>query len=407
MAGLPPFNGFLSKEMFFTAMVNAASLNVFNMETLGVLFPIVAWIASVFTFIYSMILVFKTFTGKYQPEKLDSKPHEAPIGMLIPPIILASLVIIFGLFSNILSGSIIEPALASITPTLLGEHGAYHVHISYWHGWNIELFMTIGVIGIGLIMFLTLLKWSKVYDYLPKRLTLNNFYDGGLVALDRSATKLNRFYMTGFIRDYLVIIFAFLIVTLTSTLFIKGALKFGLTDVAPVGIYEVILAIALIAGTITILFSKSRLTSIIALGAVGYTVSLFFVLFRAPDLALTQLIVETVSVALFLLCFYHLPKLQIKQKRLRFRMTNFVISLGVGTVVTLIALSSQNSKLFDSISSYFVESSYTEGGGKNMVNVILVDFRGFDTLFEITVLGIAALGIYSMIKLRLTRGKEG
>ena len=407
MAGLPPFNGFLSKEMFFTAMVNAASLDVFNMETLGVLFPIVAWIASVFTFIYSMILVFKTFTGKYQPEKLDTKPHEAPIGMLIPPIILASLVIIFGLFSNILSGTIIEPAIASITPTLLGEHGAYHVHISYWHGWNIELFMTIGVIGIGLIMFLTLLKWSKVYDYLPKRLTLNNFYDGGLVALDRSATKLNRFYMTGFIRDYLVIIFAFLIVTLTSTLFIKGAFKFGFTDVAPVGIYEVILAIALVAGTITIVFAKSRMTAIIALGAVGYTVSLFFVLFRAPDLALTQLIVETVSVALFLLCFYHLPKLKIKQKRIRFKLTNLIISLGVGTVVTLIAISAQNSKLFDSISSYFVEASYKEGGGNNMVNVILVDFRGFDTLFEITVLGIAALGIFSMIKLRLTRGKEG
>lgn len=407
MAGIPPFNGFLSKEMFFTGVVNAASLDIFNMQTWGALFPIIAWIASIFTFIYSMILVFKTFTGKYQPEKLDVKPHEAPIGMLIPPIILASLVIIFGPFANILSQSIIEPAMAAIQPSLLGENGSYHVHIYYWHGWNTELFMTIGVIAIGTLLFISLLKWSKVYDLFPKRLTLNNLYDGGLVALERSSFKINKFYMTGFIRDYLVMIFAFMIVLLMSALFVKDAFAFTTTNSAPIGIYEVVLTLVLLAGTITILFAKSRLTSIISLGVVGYSVSLFFVLFRAPDLALTQLIVETVSVALFLLCFYHLPELQIKPKSLKFRLPNLIISLGVGTLVTLLALSANGSKLFESISSYFVEASYKEAGGKNMVNVILVDFRGFDTLFEIAVLGIAALGIFAMIRLRLTRGKEG
>ena len=84
MAGLPPFNGFLSKEMFFTAVLQASQMNFWNAETWGVLIPVVAWIASVFTFLYSMILVFKTFTGRYQPEKLEKKPHEAPLGMLIP-----------------------------------------------------------------------------------------------------------------------------------------------------------------------------------------------------------------------------------------------------------------------------------------------------------------------------------
>lgn len=94
MAGLPPFNGFLSKEMFFTGMINALHMDF----DWSIIIPIIAWIASVFTFIYSMILVFKTFTGKYQPEKLEKKPHEAPIGMLISPIILASLVIVIGFF---------------------------------------------------------------------------------------------------------------------------------------------------------------------------------------------------------------------------------------------------------------------------------------------------------------------
>jgi multicomponent Na+:H+ antiporter subunit A len=142
------------------------------------------------------------------------------------------------------------------------------------------------------------------------------------------------------------------------------------------------------------------------LGAVGYTVSIFFVLFRAPDLALTQLVIETISVALFLLCFYHLPKLKKREERMRFRITNAVISVGVGAIVTMIALSAHSNKLFDSIAQYYVDNTYEKAAGKNMVNVILVDFRGFDTMFEITVLAIAALGIFGMIKLRLEGGKK-
>ncbi len=406
MAGLPPFNGFLSKEMFFTAMVHASTLNIFNFDTWGVLFPILAWIASIFTFIYSMILVFKTFTGKYQPEKLDKKPHEAPLGMLISPIVLASLVIIIAFFPNLIAKGLIEPAMVSIHPTLL-EMGSFNTKIYFWHGWNLELFMTIGVIGIGSALFLTLTKWSGFYDLFPKRLTLNNLYDHGLISMERSATKLNSLYMTGSIRNYLVFIFGFMIFALGGSLLTKNAFVVDFTAAAPVGLYEVVLALVLVAGVLTILFSKSRLSAIIALGAVGYSIALFFVLFRAPDLALTQLLVETVSVALFLLCFYHLPEYKKQQKRLSFRLTNLLISLGVGTVVTLIALSANSTRLFDSISSYYVDASYTEAGGKNMVNVILVDFRGFDTLFEIVVLGIGALGIYSMIKLRLTRGRQG
>ncbi|MBE4907457.1 Na+/H+ antiporter subunit A [Bacillus luteolus] len=406
MAGLPPFNGFLSKEMFFTAMLHASTLDIFNFETWGILFPILAWIASIFTFIYSMILVFKTFTGKYKPEELDKKPHEAPIGMLISPIVLASLVIIIAFFPNLIAQSLIEPAMVSIHPTLL-EMGSFNTKIYFWHGWNLELFMTIGVVGIGSALFLTLTKWSGLYDLFPKRLTLNNLYDHGLISMERSATKLNSLYMTGFIRNYLVFIFGFMIFALGGSLLTKNAFIVDFTAAAPVGLYEVVLALVLVAGVLTILFSKSRLSAIIALGAVGYTIALFFVLFRAPDLALTQLLVETVSVALFLLCFYHLPEYKKQQKRLSFRLTNLLISLGVGTVVTLIALSANSTRLFDSISSYYVDASYTEAGGKNMVNVILVDFRGFDTLFEIVVLGIGALGIYSMIKLRLTRGRQG
>ncbi|MBM7704650.1 Na+/H+ antiporter subunit A [Metabacillus iocasae] len=405
MAGLPPFNGFLSKEMFFTGMVNVTKMDIYNLETWGLLFPVLAWIASVFTFVYSMVIVFKTFTGKYQPEKLEKKPHEAPIGMLISPIILASLVVIFGLFPNLLSHSIIEPAMASIAPRLLGPGEQFYVHIYHWHGFNTELFMTLGVIGVGILLFLTLQKWSSIYNVFPKELTLNNFYDKGIVGIDRSSNKLMKLFMTGFIRDYLVIIFAFFGALMLSTLFIKDGFVADFSDTAPIGVYEVILSIVMVIGAATTLFARSRLTAIISLGVVGYTLSLFFVLFRAPDLALTQLVVETVSVALFLLCFYYLPELKKKSKRLKFRLTNLIIAVMAGTTVTLFGISANSTRLFDSISEFFIEASYKEAGGKNMVNVILADFRGFDTMFEVVVLGIAAFGVYAMIRLRI-RGND-
>ncbi|QGQ47833.1 Na+/H+ antiporter subunit A [Metabacillus sediminilitoris] len=406
MAGLPPFNGFLSKEMFFSSMIRIVELNIFNLESLGLLFPIVAWVGSIFTFIYSMVLVFKTFTGKYQPEKLEKKPHEAPIGMLISPIILASLVIVFFFFPNLLAYTIIEPAMASIIPAVLGDGEHFHVHISPWHGFTLELYMTIGVVALGILGYFTLRKWSGIYRFIPERLTINKGYDAALYSLDKSSFHLTRFYMTGSIRNYLLYIFTFFIVILGTSLAVKGGFSFSLEGNASVGIYEVILAGVILIGTITSLFAKSRLTSIIALGSVGYTVSLFFVLFRAPDLALTQLSVETVSVALFLLCFYHLPEFKKPEKKLNFNWPNFIISLGVGTIVSLLALSANSQRVSETISTYFIENSYKLAGGKNMVNVILVDFRGFDTLFEITVLGIASLGIFGMIRLQVRKEEE-
>jgi multicomponent Na+:H+ antiporter subunit A len=191
-----------------------------------------------------------------------------------------------------------------------------------------------------------------------------------------------------------------------STVLIKDAFEVSFATLAPIRFFELIIALVLVAGTVTILLAKSRLTSIIALGAVGYTVALFFVIFNAPDLALTQLVIETISVALFLLAFYHLPKLNRHENRMKFRLGNALVALGVGITITIIALSAHSQKLVPSISSYYEKTVYTEAGGGNIVNVILVDYRGFDTLFEIAVLAIASLGIIAMIKLRLTKKKE-
>ena len=180
MAGIPPFNGFLSKEMFFTGVLNASKLNAFNMDTYGMLFPIIAWIASVFTFIYSMILVFKHLAGKFhQPTKLEKSAHEPSIGMLIPPMILAALVILIFFFPNVLAKYIIQPAFTSILPAYVGN-GGIDIKISAWHGWNVELWMTIGVIVMGTLLFLSIRKWIALYFLYPQSLTLNQMYDVGL-----------------------------------------------------------------------------------------------------------------------------------------------------------------------------------------------------------------------------------
>jgi multicomponent Na+:H+ antiporter subunit A len=406
MAGLPPFNGFLSKEMFFTGMLRAQEIGFFNLDTFGMIFPILAWIASVFTFIYSMIVVFKTFTGKFQPEKLKVKPHEAPIGMLISPVILVSLVVLIGLFPNTVA-PLIKGVMGSILPQLLEEGMEFDVHIYHWHGFDsTELWMTVGVVIVGVLLYKYMAKWTGVYTRMPERFSFNAAYDNGLALIQKGANIFTNAYMTNSIRTYLMYIFAFFIFILGTTMVLKNAFILDLSDVAEIHAYEVVLVAIIALGSVSILFAKSRMTSIILLGAVGYAVSLFYAIFRAPDLALTQLVIETVSVALFLLAFYHLPKTSRHEKTMRFKLGNAIISLGVGVVVTLIALSAHSSKTFESISQYYIENTYKKAGGENMVNVILVDFRGFDTLFEITVLAIAALGIFSLIKLRLTRGKE-
>lgn len=399
MAGLPPFNGFLSKEMFFTAVLHATEMNFWNAETWSVLIPVVAWVASVFTFLYSMILVFKTFTGKFQPNKLNKKPHEAPLGMLIPPVILASLVVLFGLFPNILSYSLIEPAMAAIMPDMLTPGDKFLVKIEFWHGWTTEIFMTIGIIILGTILYKLYGKVSLLNRPLFNRITFNRAYDRGLSTLERGGHKITGTYMTGSIRHYVIYIFAFMIALLGYAIVYTGGIKIDTSNFAPVSFYEAIVIVVLVVSVLALLFVRTRLVAIILTGMSGYMVTLFFVIFRAPDLALTQMIVETVSVMLFLLCFYHLPKLKKEKVKLSFKWTNALISAGVGIVMTLIALGASSGRMFEPISDFFIKGSKELAGGKNVVNVILVDFRGFDTMLEITVLCVAALAIYAMIKI--------
>lgn len=406
MAGIPLFGGFLSKEMFLTAMLAITEFDLFSMDVWGILFPVLAWIGSVFTFVYSFYFVFHTFAGKHKPEELPKHAHEAPIGMLVSPAILAVSVIAIFFIPNVVGDWLVKPAVLAIQPFMYSNPEEIDIHVSAWHGANTEFFMTLGIFAIGALLFWSFRKWKQAYDAFPDSVSLNRLYDSFMYLSDGGANRFSAVYMTGFIRSYLVYMFGFVVLIVLSTLVITDAFVLDLSNTAPIGIYEIIILIALVGGTITILAAKSRLTAIIALGAVGYSVALFFVIFRAPDLALTQLVIETISVALFLLAFYHLPKVSKKEERMGFKLGNAAIALGVGITMTLVALASHSQKILPSISAYYKETVYTEAGGGNIVNVILVDYRGFDTLFEITVLGIAGIAIISMIKLRLNK-KEG
>ncbi|MGY3714338.1 Na+/H+ antiporter subunit A [Sutcliffiella cohnii] len=400
MAGLPPFNGFLSKEMFFTSFLKVTQHGQFGISNIGTLLLIIIWIASVFTFIYSMILVFKTFLGKHQPEKLDKVVHEAPIGMLISPIVLASLVVIIFIFPNELLTYIMQPALIGVLPHL--EGGIEGLYIKAWHGWNTELYMTIGVAVLGTLLYKTYKKWSRLFYLYPNAITLNNIYNASLVKAESTSKKITDRYMTGLIRDYLVYIMFAFIVLVGGTAWLLNGISFDMSNDAPISIYEGVLLFGIIISTLLILFTNSRLTAVIGVGALGYIVSLLFVVFRAPDLALTQLVVETVTAALFLLCFYHLPELRKQKSKVRHNTTNWIISIGVGVTVTIVALAANGNRLFEPISNYF-ENAYELAGAKNIVNAILVDFRGVDTLLEILVLCIAGLGVYTLVKLNLER----
>src|SRR5699024_7549663 len=251
MAGLPPLNGFLSKELFFTAMVNVTEYGVFNLETLGIILPILAWVASIFTFLYSAILFFKTFTGKFQPEKLSfRKVQEAPFGMLLSPMILGLLVVIFGLFPNVLAYTLIEPAMSSILPGVIEPGEKFNVHISHWHGFNLALFMTASVISIGIILLLTMKKWTRTTFYQNEQDMMNYVYDGGYDGLIKGSQVLTRIQMTGLLRDYFIYMCSFIVLIIGYTMFRYDGFMVAPENVSTIDSYMWILAALLVVSVV-------------------------------------------------------------------------------------------------------------------------------------------------------------
>ncbi|MGE7912296.1 Na+/H+ antiporter subunit A [Lysinibacillus xylanilyticus] len=403
MAGLPPFNGFLSKEMFFTAVLAIRNVEAFSIADLGLLFPIVAWVASIFTFVYCMILISRTFFGKLQLNKLDKKPHEAPLGMLLSPIILCVFVVGIFFFPNALGHYILEPAMASIYPTFPST-SELTPHIYAWHGINAELLMTLGVIIIGIILFKTLKSWKPLYRIFPQRYTFNTYYNRMIEFSENSSAKLTNRYMTGNLTHYFVYIYVFFVALIAGYFIWSDATAFNFEKDSSIETYELILVFVMMFAAVWMIFAKGRVTAMLLNGVLGYSIAFFFVIFRAPDLALTQLVVESVTTALFLLCFKYLPDLMPEASRKKTQWSKVIISIFVGATVTLVGLAVVHFDRFEPVATYF-NDSYELAGGSNIVNTILGDFRAFDTMLEVVVLLIAGLGVYTLTKLKPRKEK--
>ncbi|KGX83888.1 Na+/H+ antiporter subunit A [Pontibacillus marinus] len=403
MAGFPlPFlNGFYSKELFFdAALLHHFSVDGFA-QLLKVIIPYLAVFGSIFTFVYSMYLVFGTFRGEYKEKELKTKPHEAPIGMLISPIVLVLGVIIIGLFPNLFNESFLAHAAQSIKGVEI------HKKIKFWHGFNsIPLYMSLAVVAIGSILAYTRKRWSSVYNVIPGTLSFNRVYDWLVDKTTAYSEVVTESYMSGSLKHYVRYILIAILVVTFGTLWLTTDLTISNPDLASIGIPDMLVVSMMVIASVATIFTNNRIAAILILGVVGYGLAILFVIYRAPDLALTQLIIETVTVALFLLVFMHLPKLEKRNESKGTVFFNATVSILFGAMMTFVAIFSYSSKWFEPISDYFLETAVSLGGGHNVVNVILVDMRGLDTLFEIAVLGIAALGIYGMIKLRRDKGEK-
>ncbi|WP_047981428.1 Na+/H+ antiporter subunit A [Ornithinibacillus contaminans] len=402
MAGVPlPFlNGFYSKELFFDATLDLEQSGGSFISFLSEAIPYLAVFASIFTFVYSMYLFFGVFTGPKKLELLPKKPHEAPIGMLLSPIVLVLGVIVIGLFPNLLNGSLLTHAAQAVNQAVELEH------VHFWHGFVPALYMSLIVVIIGLILFLTRKKWSNIYHVLPGKFSFNKVYDKGIEKLDTYSTSVTNSYMTGSLKLYMSIILAVILLATFFVMYATDGFVLKTDNLADINLIDLAVVFIMVLAAIATIFVHNKLALIIITGIVGFGISILFVIFRAPDLALTQLVVETISMALFLLAYYHLPELRKIKDTAKTTTLNTILAVGIGTLITMVGIAAHSSNWFATISDYFVETSYKLGGGHNIVNVILVDMRGLDTLFEITVLGIAALAIYGLIKVRKNKEAE-
>ncbi|PAD21880.1 hydrogen gas-evolving membrane-bound hydrogenase subunit E [Terribacillus saccharophilus] len=408
MAGvpLPILNGFYSKEEFFTSSWNLSGDRAFGSDFAALLANIVPYAAvagSIFTFVYSMYFYFRTFTGKAEKTTAE-KAHDPKLGMLAAPVLLVSGVLLISIFPNWFSRHLLQPAANAVYGEAMKEHT-----IHFWHGFVPALIMSLIVVVLGILFYSTRKYWMGLYNILPGKLSGNIVYTSLLSASENQTKKLNDRIVSGSIRQYNAIIVS--VISIVTLLVLFGTNSFDLSNIdtspvsLPQSLPELAVALIMIAAAFGSTVSQKKLTAVIILGVVGYGLSILFVLFRAPDLALTQLSIETITVVLFLLCFRHLPEMkQERKEKTSKKITNIIIASLCGLMMMLVGLAAYSQRLFPAISDYFVKYSYKLGGGDNIVNVILVDFRGLDTLFEITVLAIAALGIYSLIKLRQKGG---
>ncbi|MDD2882546.1 MAG: monovalent cation/H+ antiporter subunit A [Rhodoferax sp.] len=386
MAGVPLANGFLSKEMFFAEAVAASS----DLR-LGWLLPVVVTLAGIFAVAYSIRFIHDVFFNG-EPINLPKTPHEPPRWMKVPVEILVVVVLLVGIFP----AQTVEPLLAIAASAVL--QGPLPVHnLAIWHGFSPALWMSIIALGGGAVLYWGRKPLFALHDRLDERLQGRLIFDAGLNAVLAVARRITYWLDTGSLQRQLMLFVLCALVLGGAGLTLVAAPLTGTRTLLPVDLVSLTAAVALVLATLAAtVMHRQRLTALILTGAVGLIVALVFVKFSAPDLALTQLSVEVVTVILLLLALYFLPAHTPRESGAarRWRDAGIGLLAGGGAAAMAWAVLTRSS---DNIAGFFIQNSVPGGGGHNVVNVILVDFRGFDTFGEITVLALAGLGIFALL----------
>ncbi|MBT1449480.1 monovalent cation/H+ antiporter subunit A [Glaciecola sp. XM2] len=385
MAGVPLFNGFLSKEMFLAETIHSSALGYVSW-----IIPVLATLAGIFAVAYSMRFIHDVFFNG-DPIDLPKTPHEPPRYMKVPIEILVALCLLVGIFPNIMVGDLLAAAASSV----LGTEELPYYSLAIWHGFNLPLLMSAIAISGGLIVYAYrnhLYRFQAQFREADEKL----IFEGVVQTVVGWATKAHDGLSNGSLQRYVSALLIFTII-ITAVPLINLATETTFRPDQAVSGIEITAAIILCLSAIaTVIYHRKRMVALITLSVVGLIVSVAFARFSAPDLALTQLAVEVVTVILLMLALFFLPQKTPAESSPSRVVRDVGIAAAIGGIVATINYAFITQPV-DSIAEFFLANSKTGGGGTNAVNVILVDFRGLDTLGEILVLGVAALGIFKLL----------
>lgn len=393
MAGFPPFLGFIGKELKYEgalAMTAGPGVVVLAAVVANALMVAVAGIVAV-----------RPFWGG--PFRGPRRPHRLPWRLGAAPLMLAALGLLFGVAPDLVGGTVVGPAVEAISDRTVS------VTLKLWHGINLPLVLSILTFLLGIAVFA---RQKAVRGLLVRLRTVapmtgDRGYDATMTALAQFAVWQTRVLQGGSLRRYLQIVFAALAVAVGTTLVLRDAAVWPAAwPAGPAYLWGV--AAMIVAAAWMIVTTGSRLAAICALGVIGFGVALLFVMFGAPDLAMTQIMVETLTVIIVALVMIKLPGFKGAAHPGRIgRARDAVISIAVGGLATALILAVVDAPMDLRITDYYAAESAVTAFGRNIVNVILVDFRALDTLGEIAVVAIAGFACYALIKLRAgTPGTE-
>ncbi|MDG4649580.1 putative monovalent cation/H+ antiporter subunit A [Roseibacterium sp. SDUM158017] len=386
MAGIPPMVGFIGKEFLYKA---GLGLDVASLWVTGTIFA-----ASVLMFVAAGIAVARPFLGRL-PERL-SATHEGPWPMWIGPLILGALSLVFGVAADLGATWLIAPA------TLAVYGSGVEVDLYLFREVNQAFVLSLVTFASGFVLYMSHRRLravlARAIEISP--LKFDPGWDRTLDGLKALAEWQTRILQSGVLQRYMVTVFVTLAVGVAATIWAKDALGPVTLDLA--GQLDGLLfkhwavLVFITAGALLTAYTSSRMTAVAALGVVGIGVALIFIMFSAPDVAITQLLVETLTVVLVAVAMLKLPHLNIRKEQRR--PGHAALSVTIGALVTLILIGVLQGDIDRRITDYFEIASWPEAFGRNIVNVILVDFRALDTFGEIAVVVIAALAAYALLR---------